>query len=418
MSGLSELCAWSRGVWRARGSRTTVLALSVLVVLMIYLGRDRGPTVDRSLVWIDSVRTAPFRRDIFAAGTLQPEAMALVSAVTSGRVAQLTETVGSPVTPATVILELENPDVLLQSMTADQQLASAVTAQLTTNAQLDGQIAARQASLTSAIVAEGSAARAARVADTLYSKELISREEQEERQARLLEATGAHLAEEQQLHFLRRLRREQEEAANAQTATLRQMRAAARDRISSLKVRSAARGTLQEVTVELGQWVTPGTVLARVAGSGRLQAILRVPEGEAREVAVGQEAEVDLHPGKVIGHVTRVDPAISDRFVSVHVSLPDGLPPGTRIGSNVEGVIYLETPSEALVVGRPALNFAENDIQLFRLRPAGDRADLVPVRFGRVGNSVVEVLDGLSAGDRVIISDMSAWSGERVIRIR
>jgi HlyD family secretion protein len=177
---------------------------------------------------------------------------------------------------------------------------------------------------------------------------------------------------------------------------------------SDLEVKATLAGLLQAVTVEVGQQVGAGTNLARVSNPKQLKAEIRVPETLARDIAVGQPAEVDTRTGRVNGLVTRVDPAAEGGTVGVDVSLEGPLPPGARPDLSVDGTIELDRLTDVLYVESPAFGQEHSTISLFRLQPDGT-AVRTPVAIGRRSVQFVEVVDGLAEGDRVVLSDMSSY---------
>jgi HlyD family secretion protein len=182
-------------------------------------------------------------------------------------------------------------------------------------------------------------------------------------------------------------------------------------------VRASLGGVLQQVPVEVGQQVAPGTNLARVAQPGRLKAVIKVPETQARDVQIGQSASVDTRNGVVEGRVARVDPAVQNGTVTVDVALAGPLPKGARPDLTVDGTVELERLDDVVYVGRPAQGQAESQVGLFRLEPDGRHAARVKVRLGRSSVSTIEILEGLKPGDQVVLSDTSAWDAHDRIRL-
>jgi HlyD family secretion protein len=191
-----------------------------------------------------------------------------------------------------------------------------------------------------------------------------------------------------------------------------------RRQVESLKVRAGINGVLQELPVQVGQRVTPGTVLARVARPESLKAELKVPEVQAKDVLPGQKASIDTRNGDPVpGHVIRVAPSAQDGTVIVDVALEGDLPKGARPDISVDGTIEIERLDNVLYVGRPAYGSANSKIEMFKLVENGKRAVRVPVELGRVSVNTVEVVKGLQVGDKVILSDTSAQDGYNKIRL-
>jgi HlyD family secretion protein len=183
-----------------------------------------------------------------------------------------------------------------------------------------------------------------------------------------------------------------------------------------LKIRAGVDGVLQEVAIDQGQRISPGTNLARVADPAHLRAQVQIAETQVRDVAVGQNADVDTRNGVVRGHVVRIDPAARSGTVTVDILLDETLPHGARPDMSVDGTIELERLDNVLYVGKPAAAQANATVGLFRLSPNRDNAALTRVQLGRSSVNAVEVVRGLDAGDCVVLSDMSAW--DRYDRIR
>jgi multidrug efflux pump subunit AcrA (membrane-fusion protein) len=215
-----------------------------------------------------------------------------------------------------------------------------------------------------------------------------------------------------------------EQAVNAQMAVqkarIEQFRGLAglrRGQLERLKVRAGARGVLQQLEVEVGQLVAPGTVLARVSNPEQLKAALRIPETQAKDVQFGQKVEIDTRNGIIPGTVVRIDPAVLEGTVTVDVRLDGELPRGARPDLSVDGTIELERLDNVLYIGRPVYGQPESTISLFRMEPDGIHALRAQVRLGRTSVSTIEILEGLREGDQAILSDMSAWDDYDRIRL-
>ncbi|HEX3140011.1 MAG TPA: HlyD family efflux transporter periplasmic adaptor subunit, partial [Rhizobacter sp.] len=210
--------------------------------------------------------------------------------------------------------------------------------------------------------------------------------------------------------------KEQVAAQEAQIERLKAVVAFRRKQVESMKVRSIEKGVLAELPLELGQWVTPGQLLAKVVQPEKLKATLRIPETQARDVVLGLLASIDTRNGVVQGTVSRISPAASQGAVEVDVALPAELPKGARPDLTVEGTVTIENLANVLHVGRPAGAQENSAVELFKVN--GDEAHRVRVKLGRSSVTTIEVLEGLQEGDSVILSDMSAWSEAERVRLR
>jgi HlyD family secretion protein len=408
---------------QARRRRQIIYAATgVAAVLLVSLGLSRlkpaAPGVERATVWIDEVKRGPMLRQVRGLGTLVPEEIRWIPAITEGRVERLVLLAGTPVKADSVILELSNPELELAALEAESQYRAALAALTEMKARLASQrldqqaLAARvQAEYHQAKLradADEQLARDGLIADITYKLSKVAADElgnryriEQERLEMGAESVKAQLAVQ--------------EAQVEQSRALARLR---RSQFDSLRIRAGLDGVLQQVPVEVGQRVSPGTTLAKVAQPGRLKAVIRVAETQAKDIQIGQTATIDTRNGVVPGHVARVDPAAQQGTVTVDVAMDGPLPKGARPELSVDGTIELERLDDVLFVGRPAQGQPESLVGLFRLEKDSDEATRVPVKLGRSSVNTVEVLDGLAVGDRVILSDTSAWDAFDRIRLR
>ena len=282
----------------------------------------------------------------------------------------------------------------LQSALLTEQAAAAAI-------QADYRQASLQAEADALLAKDGLVAEITQKVSRLRADELKSRAEMEQKRLEISsEAAEAQLA--------------------VQQARVERQRAAYRLRLSqveSLKVRAGVEGVLQQIPVEVGQRVAPGTNLARVAEPGRLKAEVRIAETQARDIQIGQAASIDTRNGIIPGKVSRIDPAVQNGTVTVDVALEGALPKGARPDLTVDGTIELERLEDILYVGRPAFGGEQSTVGMFRLEPGGGGAKRVQIKLGRSSVNTVEILEGLKEGDRVILSDMSAWDDFDRVRL-
>ena len=396
------------------------LGLAALVAVTVGLSRLRpaAPTVDRASVWLDTVKRGPLVRQVKGTGSLVPESIRWLTADTAGRVERIHVKPGATVTAGTLLLELSNPDVQLQALEAERQLASAEGDFLELRELLQTQRLSQQATVAALTAEAADAARRAQASTALFQKAFVGDLETRQAQEKAQEAGQRLDLERQRLDVMSQSLRQRLASQQAQVERLEAVARFRRRQVESMKVHAGEDGVLQELPLELGQWVTPGVLLAKVVKPERLKAELRIAETQARDILPGLKAQVDTRNGVVEGTVARVAPAASQGTVRVEVSLPDTLPRGARPDLTVEGTVELERLDDVLSVGRPAGAQAESTLALFRLLPGGDEAVRIPVRLGRGSVNEVEVVQGLSEGDQVVLSDMTAWDAVERVRLR
>lgn len=390
----------------------------VLVTVALARLRPSVSTVNRTQITVDSVRFGTMVRPLRAPGVLVPEEIRLIAAVTSGRVERLPLRPGATVIAGTVIAELVNPDVQLQALSADQTLAAAEAGQASLRASLRSQLASQQVAVASARSQARETERNLRLVQQLDSQKLVSVYESARARDAAEEGRARLQAEEERLTSAEQAMSEQLSLQATQVQRLKSIAVFQHDRVRAMRVVAPSDGVLQEQQLELGQYVMAGQNLAKIARSGRLKAILRVPETQATEVAVGMRVTIDLRSATVPGEVSRIDPMAVNGVVSVEVMPTKPLPATARADISVDGTIELERLINVTYVGRPANGQSGRTVELFRLSADGRDAERVAVRLGRGSVSEIEILGGLKAGDRIIISDMVAYENATRLRIR
>jgi HlyD family secretion protein len=379
--------------------------------------KPAAPQVDRSTIWVDSVQRGPLVLQVRGPGTLVPERVRWISAVTAGRVEQRLAEIGQQVKPETVLLVLSNPDVQLEALESERQLTAAKGDRVNLRTSLVSQRLNQQGALAVARSEYLEAKRNAVAAESLAAKELISVMEASRARDRVEELATRYEVEERRLAVLSDAMSSQLALQEAQVDRLRAVTEFQRGRVRSMEVRAGAAGILQDLTLEVGQWAQPGATLARIVEPGRLKAVLRIPETQAKDIVLGQPASIDTRNGVVQGRVARIDPAVQNGTVTVDVSLQGELPRGARPDLSVDGTIEVERLKDVLHVGRPAYGQSNSSVGLFRLVEDGHSAVRVNVELGRTSVNTVEIRGGVQPGDKVIISDMSRWDGYDRVRV-
>ena len=407
----------------ARRGRKQLLygGLAVLGLTLATAGlrslKPAAPSVDRSAVWIDSVQRGPLLIEVRGPGTLVPERVRWISAVTAGRVEKRLAEPGQEVNADTELLELSNPDVQLEALESERQLTVAQGDRVNMRTSLETTRLNQEGNVAAAKSAYLDAKRNAEASSDLARKELISSMEASRAQDRVVELQTRYEVEEKRLAVMTEATDSQLRLQDAQVSRLRAVVDFQRERIRSMKVMAGAHGVLQELPLEVGQWAQSGAVLARLVEPGRLKAVLRIPETQAKDLTIGQPAAIDTRNGIVKGAVARIDPAVQNGTVTVDVRLEGEMPRGARPDLSVDGTIQVERLENVLHVGRPAYGQANSTVGLFKLAADGREATRVNVRLGRTSVNTVEVLGGLQPGEKVIISDMSRWDGVDRVRV-
>lgn len=400
-----------------------VLCAVPLITWGLYRIKPAAPPVEREMLLFDTVKRGPMLRQVRGLGTLVPEEILWIPAQTEGRVDRIAVRPGAIVTPDTVLFEMSNPEtelaatnaewqvkaaeatytdlrVKLESGRLDQVAAAARVASDYAQAKLNADVEAKLAEqgLTSDVKAKTTK----QIAEELFNRSQIERKKSEIS----AESIEAQLA-----------------AQKVEIERLRADLALKKRQLAQLKVRAGVHGVLQQLgasqaaPVEVGQRIAAGAILAKIAQPSKLKAELKIPETQVKDILIGQPAQIDTRNGTIEGKVSRIDPAVQNGTVTVDVRLEGELPSGARPDLSVDGTIELERLSDVVFVGRPVQGQSHSTISLFRVEPDGKEATRVQVKLGRASVNAIEVVEGLSVGDSVILSDMSAHDVHNRVRL-
>lgn len=393
-----------------------LLALIVATIGLSHL-KPAVPSVDRSTVWIDTVKRGPMLRQVRGLGTLVPEDIRWIATNTEGRVEKIVVRPGAHVELDTVLLELTSPELEQAARDAELQ-AKAAEAELTTlRATLQRELLEQESS-AARVHSEYQQARMEKetnenlkknglVAELTYKTSVVKAEDLSNRDA----------IEQKRFAFAGDSIEPQIASKQAAVDQVRALAQLKLNQVEALHVRAGMSGVLQQLPVQVGQRVIPGTNLARVADPTKLKAEVKIAETQAKDIQINQVAAIDTRNGVVNGHVVRVDPAVEQGTVTVDVALDGELPKGARPDLSVDGTIELERLDNVIYVGRPAFGQENNTVGIFKLVQGSSDAVRTPVKLGRSSVNTIEILGGLQPGDQVILSDTSAWDAHERIRL-
>ncbi|MCM3869971.1 MAG: HlyD family efflux transporter periplasmic adaptor subunit [Pyrinomonadaceae bacterium] len=380
--------------------------------------KPAAPTLDRSTAVIDTVKRGQFVRQVRGNGTLVPQLTRWVPAPADGRLEKILVEPGVEVTTATVIFELTNPQMEQQAIDADFQMKAAQADQENLKVRLESDGMTQQSAIAS-INAEYSQAKMQLETDEILGKQgLVPLILLKVARVRVQDLANRLRVEQQRLEISSKATKAQINAQQARIDQLRALAALKKSQVDALKVRAGTNGVLQQVLVQVGQQVTPGFNMARVADPASLKAELRIAETQITDVKLGQPVEVDTRNGIIQARVSRIDPAAREGTFVIDAELIGPLPASARPDLSVDGTIELERLDNCLNMGRPAFGQGRQTVGIFKLTPDGQDAVRTQVTLGRASVSTIEIVSGLREGDQVILSDTSAWDNYNEIRVR
>ena len=406
---------------KKKKKRLMMIAGGALALLVITFGLSRlkpaVPTLDRSTVWIDTVKRGPMVRQVRGLGTLVPEEIRWIAARTDARVDKIVVRPGAHVEPDTVLVELTSPEVEQASHDADSQYAAAEAELTTLNATLQRELLEQEANAAKVHSEYEQAKMEDETNDNLAKNGLVAELVHKTSKIKAQDLAARDQIESKRWEFAKKNIEPQIAAKQAAVDQAKANAAMKKEQMEQLKVRAGFTGVLQQLPVDVGQQVKAGTNIARVADPTKLKAQVKIAETQAKDIQINQKASIDTRNGIVEGHVIRVDPAVEQGTVTVDVALDGELPKGARPDLSVDGTIELERLDDVVYVGRPAFGQENNTVGMFKLVPNSSEAVRTPVKLGRSSVNTIEIVSGLQPGDQVILSDTSSMDAHDRIRL-
>jgi len=395
-----------------------VLVLA-LVAFFVSRLKPAAPTVDRAVVWTDTVKQGPLLRQVRGPGTLVPreDRIRLIPAETEATVVRIRVLPGAKVEPNTVLMDLVDPTLQQELLDAQLQLKAAQTDLMNVKAKLNSDLMTQKAGAATVGADYKQAKLQAQTDKSLYDLGVISGLTYNASKGKADELTTRDDIEKQRLVVNETAIETQVAVQQTKVAQAQALLGLKQKQQDALNVKAGISGVLSEMSHQVGEHVAPGTTLAKVIQLDQLKASLKIAETQARDIQIGQPSEVDTHNGVIEGKVMRIDPAVVNGTVTVDVELAGTLPQGARPDLSVDGTIDLDRMANVLYVGRPAFGNENSTIQLFKLSPDGKTAVRAPVKVGKASVNAIQVIEGLQSGDTVILSDMSRWDNTDKIRL-
>jgi HlyD family secretion protein len=419
---LSSMDVPRAGVAAKKRKRRIMIIAGVVVGLIVATFaisrlKPAVPSVDRSTVWVDTVKRGPMVRQVRGLGTLVPEEIRWIAANTEGHVDKIIVRPGARVEPDTLILELGSPELEQTAHDAESKAKAAESELTTLRATLQRELLDQEAT-TARVHSEYEQAKMERQTnDQLAKNGLVAELVYKTSKVKEAELANRDQIEQKRLAFARDSIEPQLASKQAAVDQANQLAKLKLDQVEALHVKAGMTGVLQQLPVEVGQRLKVGDNLARVADPTKLKAEVKIAETQAKDIQINQSAVVDTRNGTVKGHVTRVNPAVEQGTVTVDVAFDEPLPKGARPDLSVDGTVELERLDNVVFVGRPAFGQENNTVGIFKLVNGGSEAIRTQVKLGKSSVNTIEIQSGLEPGDQVILSDTSAWDAHERIRL-
>jgi HlyD family secretion protein len=406
---------------KKRKRRIIIISASAVGLILATFALSRlkpaAPSVDRSSVWIDTVKRGPMVRQVRGLGTLVPEEFRWLPTTTEASVEKILIWPGTKVEPGDVILELTSPELEQSAHEAESKAKGAEAELASEKATLQRELLDQESKAAVAHSAYEQAKMERQTNDQLAKNGLVADLVYRTSKIKEEECQKTDDIEQKRWNFSRDSIEPQLASKQAAVDQANQLAKLKLEQVEKLHVKAGMSGVLQALPVQVGQRVKPGDNLARVADPSKLKAQIKIAETQAKDIQPNQQAVIDTRNGVVKGHVKRVDPAVEQGTVTVDVAFDEELPKGARPDLSVDGTIELERLDNVVFVGRPAFGQENNTVGMFKLVAGSNEAVRTPVKLGKSSVNTIEILSGLNPGDQVILSDTSAWDSHERIRL-
>ena len=393
-------------LWQSKPMLIAAISLLTLALLYWAATSSGSQSVERQNLLIEAIQQGDLAVSIEGYGSLTSNKQQLITTLSAATVKEIVLKPGATVSANSVIVRLDNPELIQQVDNAEQELiqAQANLRQLKLNNQ-------RETLNESANLAEVSAqfetAELKRIAEEkLVAQGIVSQltfqqtvldEKQLKQRITILKQRLEQLA---LVH---------DESVNIQLEIVKQQQGRlniAQSRLDKLTVRAGFDGVLQRLSVELGQSLVAGQEVALIGSVTDLIALIRVPQSQAQLVTIGKKAIIDTRRDKINGVVSRIDPVVDNNTVEIEIALPAELPASARPQLSVDGVIIADTLKNVTYIKRPAGAKANQAMPLYRL-DTPQNASLHELRFGAQAGQLIQIISGANTGEQFIISDLS-----------
>jgi HlyD family secretion protein len=368
--------------------------------------------IDSDKLSIETVQRGTMEIKVSANGQLVPRNIEEIASQVVGRVSKVHVKAGDTVTAGHLLVELTNPQLLAGAEEATSEWEGAVTELKAAEAELYTNVLNQEVVVTQAQFDLERAQVQLEAEAKLIGQHIISEIDFKRSQLNVAQLQKTRAIEANRLRTIRNNVKVQLDVKRSRVDQLARALDRAKNQSANLQVIAGIGGIVHAIAIEVGQQLQPGSPIGRIAQQDQLYAELRVPAREATEVQAGQSTVIDTRRGTVNGVVARVDPGVTNGTVIVDVDLEGTLPAGARPQLQVEGVIYVSRFPNTLYVGKPSYVKSDAAISVYKLDEAGRYADRVTIKVGKISVNYVQVLAGLTAGDRIITSEIGEWQGE------
>ena len=396
------------------------IGVSALGALMVY--QWATPTVvAASQLQIATVEQADFVVRIRGFGRLKPKYQRYLTNTDTAMVEALHVYPGTIVNKNTVILSLVNPQQAQRLSVARLELARQKASVNEQRINQQSELLERQANLAILKSELQSAELRVDAESKLIEQGIVSSLDYKRSMLNVAQLTERVSIEQQRLAQLKEMHLQRSKIQQELLSQFELNYQVEQRAFDQLQITAGIDGMLQELNVELGQNLVPGTRLAVVGSNKALKAELSVKQADAEKVALNMAAKVNTFSqadhGEVDAKVTRIDPIVTDGRVIIELDLQGTLPANARPDLSIEGYVVSNIIPDALTINVPQKAQANSEATLFKLNPNTQLATPTNIEFGTLSDNQIQLLSGATVGEQLIISDLSKWQHLATIKI-
>jgi HlyD family secretion protein len=397
---------WWRKYW---------IIFPILIATSIGVWAKRSIGDASYMIMADKIKTAKVEQGDFVVnirgtGQLKPNDIRWIASQVSGRVEQILVKPGALVENNQILAILSNPELLRQVERAQWELDAKTAESAADTVSMQSQLLDMQTT-ASAAEYDYKSSKLRYDAETVLINQGNNTVSKLDYQRSQFSYQQQYANWQSQLKRIDMMHRKIESSQIAQQARLGLLKSSLQqlqDQVKQLHLRATTQGILQQMSLELGQQTNVGSSVALIAKQDNLIAEVQIQELQISDIRIGQPAIVDTRNSKIQGEVIRINPAVEAGMVQVEIKLIDALPEEARPDLNIEALIKVTHIEDALYVKRPYFAPRFGQAQLFKLDDS-QLARRTDVTFGNHSVHQIQIVAGLKAGDRIIISDTTAW---------
>ncbi|MFT5297246.1 MAG: HlyD family secretion protein [Colwellia sp.] len=384
-----------------------IAAFSLLVIYFFnqaVVGSDF--TSERSKLLLATVERGEFTIKVRGPGILTPKEFRWIASDVEGRAERVLVKPGAHVKAGDLLIELTNPQLERKLEETRWELEAQEAETQASLVDLESQLLDQKAKVFNAKLNFETVAMRLRAETELFvnGAQAVSKLDYERTKLQNTQTQERWNIEKQREIKMKESVIANQNALNARLNKMRKTLQSMEEQVANLQVRATIDSVVQDVAIEAGQQVIMGSNLAKLAQQNELIAELQIPELAIRDVALGQSVMIDTRNNHIAGTVIRIAPSVNNSAVQVDVSLTEPLPSDARPDLSIDGEILVAQLNDTLFVRRPSFAQSNRSVKLFKLDTTGDSAKKVAVEFGRGSVQKIQIKNGLSVGDQIIIS--------------